>query len=282
MSFFKKLSIKSILTGMLLLSLSTYGLAADFKTLETKIGNADNQIYGLTYLPEKQGKMPLVIFSHELTVTHKTMQPYAEKLAKQGIASYVFDFRGGSVESKSAGKTTDMSVMTEVRDLEEVLAAAQKWDFVDPNKIILIGGSQGGMVSALTASRNASKVAGLVLLYPAFVIEDDVHSFFPNKQDIPTEFNYRGWIKVGKNYFADLHDINVMNEIGKYQKPVLILHGDLDPQVPVTKSKTAQSHYPNAELKIIKGAEHSFLKEPYFTQALQEINQYLKANGLDK
>ncbi|MDG2954813.1 alpha/beta fold hydrolase [Bisgaard Taxon 10/6] len=282
MSFFKKLSIKSILTGMLLLSLSTYGLAADFKTLETKIGNADNQIYGLTYLPEKQGKMPLVIFSHELTVTHKTMQPYAEKLAKQGIASYVFDFRGGGVESKSAGKTTDMSVMTEVRDLEEVLAAAQKWDFVDPNKIILIGGSQGGMVSALTASRNASKVAGLVLLYPAFVIEDDVHSFFPNKQDIPTEFNYRGWIKVGKNYFADLYDINVMNEIGKYQKPVLILHGDLDPQVPVTKSKTAQSHYPNAELKIIKGAEHSFLKEPYFTQALQEINQYLKANGLDK
>lgn len=257
--------------------------AADFQATETKIGAAQSQIYGKLIKPANaKGKMPLVIFAHELGVTHATMQPFAEKLAEKGIASYVFDFRGGGAKSQSAGKTTEMSVMTEVADMEEILAAVKKWDFVDQDKIIIIGGSQGGMVSALTAARNADKIAGLVLFYPAFVIEDDVHNFAETKADIPNEFNYRGWIKVGRPYFADIYDINVMQEIGKYQKPVLILHGNLDPHVPVKKSKQAQASYKNAELKIINGAEHSFRNEPHFTAALTAVEQYLKANGLMK
>ena len=49
----------------------------------------------------------------------------------------------------SDGSTTQMSVMTEVSDLEAVLAAAKSWDFVDADRIILNGFSQGGIVSAI-------------------------------------------------------------------------------------------------------------------------------------
>ena len=33
---------------------------------------------------------------------------------------------------------------------------------------------------------------------------------------------------------------------------------------------------------IIPGAEHAFLKEPYFSQALEKVVEYLKANGIAK
>ena len=50
-----------------------------------------------------------------------TVRQYAILMAELGYASYCFDFCGGSVvKGKSDGKTTDMSVLTEVKDLEAV------------------------------------------------------------------------------------------------------------------------------------------------------------------
>lgn len=254
----------------------------NYTVSEQRIALKNGQsIYGKLYQPKQtQGKVPLVIFAHELGGTHENMAGYAEALAKKGIAGYVFDFRGGGVKSQSSGKTTEMSVMTEVADMEAILAESKKWDFVDPDKIVIVGGSQGGVVSAFTAARNAEKIAGLVLFYPAFVIEDDVHNFAPSKADIPAEFNYRGWIKLGSRYFSDVYDIDFMKQIGGYRKPVLIVHGSLDPHVPVKKSRQAQSAYKNARLEIIQGAEHSFRDEPHFSQAVAYVEQYLKQNGL--
>lgn len=53
-----------------------------------------------------------------------------------------------------------MTVFTEVKDLESVLSKARTLKRVDQNKIFLLGTSQGGLVSALTASKNSSKVRG--------------------------------------------------------------------------------------------------------------------------
>ncbi|ULJ64127.1 alpha/beta hydrolase family protein [Wielerella bovis] len=263
---------------------ATQSVQQNYSVIEKRITLPNGQsIYGKLYQPKHiQGKVPLVIFAHELGGTHENMAGYAEALAKKGIAGYVFDFRGGSVKSQSSGKTTEMSVMTEVADMEAILAESKKWDFVNADKIVLVGGSQGGVVSAFTATRNANKIAGLVLFYPAFVIEDDVHNFAPSKADIPNEFTMRGWIKVGSRYFSDVYDIDFMKQIGGYPKPVLILHGNLDPHVPVKKSQLAQSSYPNAKLEIIAGAEHSFRNEPHFSQAVAYVEQYLKQNNLMK
>ncbi|MCM1228136.1 MAG: lysophospholipase [Clostridium sp.] len=92
---------------------------------------------------------------------------YAEELAQHDIAAYCFDFRGGG-GNRSDGNTTEMSVMTEVSDLETIIIDAVEWDFVDDNRIILFGESQGGIVSAITAARHNDEVAGLILAYPAF------------------------------------------------------------------------------------------------------------------
>ena len=63
--------------------------------------------------------------------------------------------------------------MTEVSDLEAVLNTAAAWDFVDVDRIVLLGGSQGGAATALAGCRNQEKIAGMMLMYPALSAVDD-------------------------------------------------------------------------------------------------------------
>lgn len=79
-----------------------------------------------------------------------TVRHYAAFLAEMGYAAYCFDFNGGSVmKSKSDGQTTEMSVLTEVNDLETVIDYVSTMPYVNKDKIFLMGCSQGGFVSAL-------------------------------------------------------------------------------------------------------------------------------------
>ena len=90
--------------------------------------NGDRSIYGVAFLPLEGGQHPLVIFSHELGNNHRSGIPYAKRLAAMGYAVYTYDFCGGSVAgNRSDGKTTEMTVSTEVSDLETVLTAARTW-----------------------------------------------------------------------------------------------------------------------------------------------------------
>ena len=237
------------------------------------------RIYGKVYIPDTENKCPLVIFAHELGTTHSTGEGYAEYFASRGVAYYVFDFPGGSISGgKSEGKTTDMSVMTEAEDLKNVTQAAEKWDFVDSSRIYLHGGSQGGMVAAVTATRIPDEVAGLILAYPAFIIPDQLHHDFDSLADVPDEFTYIGWINVGKIYAEDVWNYDVYKEIGIYKGPILILHGDRDSTVPMTYAERAEKAYENAELHVIKGGGHEFFGDA-FDQAVRYMEQFLSDQG---
>ena len=51
----------------------------------------------------------------------------------------------------SEGLTTEMSVLTEVQNLKDAIRIASGMEYTDPQKIYLMGSSQGGLVTALTA-----------------------------------------------------------------------------------------------------------------------------------
>ncbi|MBQ3457662.1 MAG: alpha/beta fold hydrolase, partial [Synergistaceae bacterium] len=239
---------------------------------------------GLLYMPETDSKVPLVITAHELGSNYSRRWPaYGEALASQGIAVYTFDFAGGGPKirndgtpgSHSDGETTEMSVMTEVKDLESVLKAARSWNFVDADKIVIIGGSQGGAVSVITAARHADEISGLVLLYPALLIQDDLHKKFANKEDCPPVYSYNGWLDVSPVYVNDMWDYDVYLDMPKYTKPVLILHGDKDFIVPIEYSQRAANTYPDSEFHVIKDGEHGFQGKT-FEQAIGYIKAYLR------
>jgi pimeloyl-ACP methyl ester carboxylesterase len=221
--------------------------------------------------------VPLAILSHGLGGSYSSCLAEAEQYASHGVAAYAFDFRGGG-GSMSDGSTTQMSVMTEVSDLEAVLAAAKSWDFVDADRIILNGFSQGGIVSAITAARHVDEVSGLVLCYPAFVVHDDIHREFSALDEVPDEFYYK-WIYSGRAYVADMWDYDVYAEIGNYTKPVLLMHGDQDKIVPVSYSDRAAQAYLDADYFVIAGAGHGF-KDEQNEEAQRHVLDYLNRLGI--
>lgn len=249
-----------------------------YRTEEIWCDNNGNRIYGVAYIPDTQEEQkPLVIFSHELGNTHTAGIPYAERLAEAGYAAYTFDFCGGTVGggNQSSGSNIGMSVLTELTDLEAVLEAAATWDFVDPHRIVLLGGSQGGAVTALAGCRHPDRIAGMILMYPALNIVEDVHRQFGSPDRIPEEYEmFGGWIRVGRNYAADVWDVDFYEELSQYQGEVLLLHGDQDSTVDPSYSERAASVLSNCAYHVIPGGGHEFNGAP-FEEAVTLILEYL-------
>lgn len=258
-------------TGILELeNLPTY----EYRQQEIELENQGQRIYGIAYIPDTgEEKVSLVICAHGLGGSYRTNAAYAEQLASHGIAAYCFDFRGGG-GARSDGDTTEMSVMTEVSDLEAIMDAASAWDFVDENKIVLLGTSQGGITSAIAAARHTDKISGLVLMYPAFLVSDAVHERFDSLEDVPDSFRFN-WITAGRPYVEDVWDYDVYEEIGNYTEKILLMHGSADGVVPISYSDRAAEVYKDVEYYVIDGAGHGFSGSA-FDEAVRHIFDYLQ------
>lgn len=251
--------------------------AYTYRQQEIELEAQGQKIYGIAYIPEtEREKVPLVICAHGLGGSYRSNAAYAGQLASHGIAAYCFDFRGGG-GMMSDGDTTEMSVMTEVADLEIILGAAAGWDFVDTDKIVLLGTSQGGIVSAIVAARHTDAVSGLVLLYPAFLVHDAVHEQFDSLEDVPDTFRFI-WITAGRPYVEDMWDYDVYEEIGNYTDKVLLMHGSADSIVPISYSDRAAGVYEDVGYHVMDGAGHGFSGSA-FDEAVKHIFAYLQEIG---
>ena len=211
-----------------------------------------NRIFGMMYYNSASSKkQPAVILSHSSSLTHEAMSGYALAIAKMGYAAYCFDFCGGSDKSKSDGKTDEMTVFTEVEDLRAVVKTVKSLDYVDSSNVCLLGSSQGGLVSALLADECPDDFAGMILFYPAFNIPEMVKMF--------SGFgDFGGMMSMSEAYINSIKDFDVWSHIGKFSKPVCIIHGTADMIVPISNSVKAVGLYPSATLNKIEGANHGF------------------------
>lgn len=227
---------------------------------ELSCSNNGKNIYGIVTIPDGiEGKIPMVILSHGYNGTYEGQLRVAKYLAAKGIASYRFDFCGGSVNSKSDGVMTDMSIVTEKDDLLAVIDFVKQVEYVDADNFFLYGESQGGCVSAITAAEVPDDIKGLVLIYPAFIISVDAEIKYPNLEDVPDTVTTLG-VTVGKRYYTDLKKVDIYKDIAKYTKDVLIIHGDADGLVDISYSQEAVKVYQSSELIIMAGEGHGFTR----------------------
>lgn len=237
------------------------GKTYKYYTKEIWCDNNGKKIYGVAYIPDTDKKVPLVITCHGLGTNHEAGIGYAKHYAENGIAAYTFDFCGGTKSTdtnKSDGKSTEMSVMTESADLEAVFNSALSWDFVDSKRVFFQGGSQGGLVSAITGIRLQDKIAGLILLYPAFGMYDFIHYAYPSYDAISGTMEIVNDMVIGEAFAKDLWDYDVRQHLAEFKKPVIIIQGTEDDIVRPDTAKQAAGLYPDCELKMIDGAGHGF------------------------
>lgn len=211
------------------------------------------RIRGKLFQPEHMaGKAPMAIFCHGFGSNFQELMHHGEGFAEAGICCLFFDFCGGGMESHSDGTMQEMTVESECQDLRTVIAAVKKLDYVDPERLFLIGESMGGLVAALVAAEAFKDIRGMVLWYPAFGIPAGAR-----KRYEAGEREVFG-ILLGENFDAEAKEIDVYGTIPAYAGPVLIIHGDVDPIVPISYSEKAIAAYKDSELIVMPGAAHGY------------------------
>lgn len=204
---------------------------SDYTVYELTFQRDKLNIYGQLYLPAgDEENYPTVIIGHGYGSTYRNSATDSKAFAKAGIASFAFDFCGGSEDSSSDGDPDDMTVFTESSDMEAVLDGIRSYGFVDQEHVFLLGKSLGGQAAALLAPKKAEVINGLILFYP---------------------------------YMIDMGggDFDLFGEIAEYKDDVLIVQGTEDKAVPVELSRKTAAAYSSAKLVEIDGAGHGFRED---------------------
>ena len=222
----------------------------------------EHTLYGELLLPKgKSGPLPTVIccagFGTSFRFSKKTV---GMCLAMSGFAAYCFDFYGGCNGSKSGGSMLEMSIFTERDDLSAVIEHIKTLDVVDRENLFLLGESQGGCVTGITAPRHRDDIRAMAQYYPAFCIPDDARKQFASVSVIPETYKVFNR-KIGRVYAEKLLDFDIWQEIASYDRPVLIIHGDADQVVDISYGRRAAEAYTDAQLVCLPGEDHGFSLE---------------------
>lgn len=231
-----------------------------FMKKEITIDNGNRKVSVTYYTPHHVDQYPVVLISHGYNGHQTDFEKTGEYYSKTGIACAALTFCGGSTRDVSGYASTDMSLLTEKEDLLALFEYVNTDPKVKKDQIFLFGASQGGLVSALTAAELTNKIAGLILLYPAFMIADNWRERFPDINDIPEEEELWG-LTLGKKFFMDMRDLQVYDIIGAYEGPVLVLQGSDDEIAKTGIVKQGAKCYKNCKLEMFTGEPHGFSED---------------------
>lgn len=234
--------------------------SSSFTMEETQVEKGENSIYARIFSPDDKKTHPAIIISHGLNGSCTDFTDDANYFAANGFVTCTFDFCGGSKKSLSSGESKNMTLFTEKEDLISVIEYVKNLPNVDKERIYLLGKSQGGMVTALTAEELKEGVKAIALYSPAFSIPDDWRRRYKTEEDIPEEINFWG-LTLSKEFFTVARSIDVNEATGKFEGAVLIIHGDLDDKVPLVYTQEAVERYPNARFEMMSGERHGFSPE---------------------
>ena len=271
----------------------------------------DSSVYGVMYYPadfDPSKEYPVVIASHGFGVTSLFFEisGWAPALASEGYVVYAFDFHGGAPDeggmagvSQSSGNWMDMSIPDEVETLNHVVEFIKMEEFTETNQIYLLGQSQGGCVTALTAAEREvdgkNDIAGVILLYPYLNVAGDVREKYPTWESLPTEDGADEWLEtpIGVKYLQDIYNLDIYETIAGFNGKLLVVQGMADTTVPCdTALKAMNECYAeqSAELVLVAGtmSGHSFEmyypegKDMAFTAVLSTMSAWTASSINDK
>jgi dipeptidyl aminopeptidase/acylaminoacyl peptidase len=247
----------------------------NFKVTDLAFDTDEETLAGALYLPnasENGKRLPTVLYAPELGKDCTSGDVWARELAKRGYVVFSIDFSGGA-NSKSTGDALELTCFTEQNDLERVYNELVKKPYVDANNVFLMGAGLGGVACALAAAKMPNFIKGLILLYPAFSVAQQITGAFKSPSDLPDTYELFG-TEVGRAFLESLYGFDLYNVIGTYQGPVLLLHGTGDTTIASGYSVKAVSFYRQARLELISDAVHGF-EGGYFKYATRVIVDFL-------
>jgi len=166
----------------------------------------------------------------------------ADELLKNGYSTISFD---APAHGKSEGKTTIMSeFIASILEIEKQLGPFE----------IAIGHSLGGM-SVLNAIKDGLAVKKAVIIGSGDVVQDILDEFV-FKLGLKKELSEDLKAFFEKKYQVKMDDFSAYRAAQKIQIPVLIIHDNDDPEVPVKAGLHINDHIKNGALFLTDGLGH--------------------------
>lgn len=250
------------------------------------IAQAGGQIMGVLHRPAGVDHAPVVVVCHGFASSkHGSNRCYvtlAEYLARQGIATLRFDFRGSG---DSEGVLSEISFEDLIADGVAVLEAIEDMEGIDAERIGLFGASLGGAIAVLAAART-QKAKAVVLWAPVASGELWFRDFLMHHPEYlhvdPSKIlsTYRG-IQLNdafRNEFKNMHACKACREL--IDAAVLVMQSEKDETVSIAhleafRQACAGLDSPTRFVRYPDG-EHSLGFSPDFPAVLEETKQWFE------
>jgi dipeptidyl aminopeptidase/acylaminoacyl peptidase len=186
------------------------------------------RVVGFMLTPKIQDKrFPILVYNRGGNrdfgaISQKTL-PYLSYLSSKGYLVVASQYRGND-----GGEGRESFGGADVNDVMNLIPLARSLEFSDPNRIVMLGYSRGGMMTYL-AIKNGVQVRAAAVVGGITDIEQTYQERESGMKHVIEELvgrNERDWKERSAYYFPE--KINV---------PVLILHGEDDARVRVSQAK---------------------------------------------
>ena len=260
--------------------------------LELKTKNIHNNNKSLIIIDydEARQNSPLLIIIHGFKgFKDWGFFPFITKeLNEQGISTLKFNFSHNGVGTdllnfNELDKFKFNSFSQESFELESLfnfILEDPRFSNINKNKISFLGHSRGAYSTIVAGNKvnihKAITLAGISSL-PRVSTEQE-KEWKKNGEHLVENSRTKQMMPLGTFLLNDLlSKANFFEEsIKNFNKPLLVIHGDKDPTVPMSSALKLKKEIKNSELEIIKDADHVFnIKHP-FNASSPELDQAIK------
>lgn len=186
----------------------------------------------------------------------------ADELLKNGYSTVSFD---APAHGKSSGKSTIMSEF--IASILEIEKQFGPFDFA-------IGHSLGGM-SVLNAIKDGFQVNKAIVIGSGDIVQDILDDFIAKlelKQEISAHLRER----FEEKYQIKMNDFSAYKAAQEVKIPVLVIHDNDDPEVPVKAGIHINKHLKNGTLYLTEGLGHRKILGNQ--NVIKKILDFIKSN----
>jgi pimeloyl-ACP methyl ester carboxylesterase len=235
---------------------------------------------GFVHEPERFDTAVIFLHGFPASNNYAVSTRIGESLEKLNYLVLRFEFSGTNT---SDGDFENKLMSEEVKDIKSAI------DYVESNytfkKLLLVGHSTGAIDAALYAYQD-SRIDKLILLGGVGNLKEAVSYDFSNEQ--VNEFLKNGFLtfkvenhwtyrkKLNKAFYDEFFTLDVLGSLNKFENQVLIIHGEKDEAVPVSKDPLELNEAAkNSRLVIIKNADHKFLESEHWEELISEVDSFI-------
>ena len=235
------------------------------------------------YVPNnitRNGKFPAIVYIHGGPASQSvdSFNRFIQYIVNQGYLVIAPNYRGSTGYGK---QFMDANLGDSGGgDLNDVIDAAEwikKSGFVDPKKLIVMGGSYGGYLTMMAVTKAPDLWAAAVPIVPFVNWFTEIANEDPSLREY--DLATMGDPVKNKALYEERSPINFVDQI---KAPLLLLAGANDPRCPATEAQQVADAVKKkggvAQLKIYQDEGHGFARVENQIDAYQRVSDFLKVH----